>query len=223
MNFTEYALKNRALVYFFVLVLTIGGVYSFFTMSKLEDPAITVKQAMVVTAFPGASAWQVEMEVTDLLEKSIRSMGDLDHVQSRSMDDVSEILVELSSTVPLDELQQNWDILRRKVANVQSQLPEGAQPSMVLDDFGDVYGMFYAMTSDGFDYQQMMDYAQLVRRTVLDIDGVSGVDIYGERQACINIDIQESKMANLGVHPAEIVLTLRGKMQRFIPDITTVG
>lgn len=211
MNFTEYALKNRALVYFFVLVLTIGGVYSFFTMSKLEDPAITVKQAMVVTAFPGASAWQVEMEVTDLLEKSIRSMGDLDHVQSRSMDDVSEILVELSSTVPLDELQQNWDILRRKVANVQSQLPEGAQPSMVLDDFGDVYGMFYAMTSDGFDYQQMMDYAQLVRRTVLDIDGVSGVDIYGERQACINIDIQESKMANLGVHPAEIVLTLRGQ------------
>lgn len=86
-----------------------------------------------------------------------------------------------------------------------------AQPSMVLDDFGDVYGMFYAMTSDGFDYQKMMDYAQLVRRTVLDIDGVSGVDIYGERQACVNIDIQESKMANLGVHPAEIVLTLRGQ------------
>jgi multidrug efflux pump subunit AcrB len=151
------------------------------------------------------------MEVSDVLEKSIRSMGDLDHVESRSMDDVSEILVELSSTVPLDELQQNWDILRRKVANVQSQLPEGAQPSMVLDDFGDVYGMFYAMTSDGFDYQKMMDYAQLVRRTVLDIDGVSGVDIYGERQACVNIDIQESKMANLGVHPAEIVLTLRGQ------------
>lgn len=211
MNFTEYALKNRALVYFFVFVLVVGGIYSFFTMSKLEDPAITVKQAMVVTTFPGASAWQVELEVTDLLEKSIRSMGDLDHVESRSMDDVSEILVELSSTVPLEELQQNWDILRRKVANVQSQLPAGAQPSMVLDDFGDVYGMFYAMTSDGFDYQKMMDYAQLVRRTVLDIDGVSGVDIYGERQACINIDIQEAKMANLGVHPAEIILTLRGQ------------
>lgn len=211
MNFTEYALQNRALVYFFVLVLILGGIYSFFTMSKLEDPAITVKQAMVVTAFPGASAWQVELEVSDVLEKSIRSMGDLDHVESRSMDDVSEILVELSSTVPLDELQQNWDILRRKVANVQSQLPAGAQPSMVLDDFGDVYGMFYAMTSDGFGYQKMMDYAQLVRRSVLDIDGVSSVDIYGERQACINVDIQEAKMANLGIHPAEIILTLRGQ------------
>ena len=91
MNFTEYALKNRALVYFFVCVLVIGGVYSFFTMSKLEDPAITVKQAMIVTAYPGASAYQVELEVTDVLEKSIRTMGDLDHIESRSMDDVGNI------------------------------------------------------------------------------------------------------------------------------------
>ena len=211
MNFTEYALKNKALVYFFVVVLIVGGIYSFITMSKLEDPAITVKQAMVVTAYPGASAYQVELEVTDVLEKSIRSMGDLDHVESRSMDDVSEILVELSSTVPLAELQQNWDILRRKVVNVQAQLPEGAQTSVVMDDFGDVYGMFYAMVSDGFGYQEMMDYAQLVRRTVLDIDGVSSVDIYGEREPCIDVRILEDKMANLGVHPAEIILTLNSQ------------
>lgn len=211
MNFTEYALKNKALVYFFVVVLIVGGIYSFITMSKLEDPAITVKQAMVVTAYPGASAYQVELEVTDVLEKSIRSMGDLDHVESRSMDDVSEILVELSSTVPLAELQQNWDILRRKVVNVQAQLPEGAQTSVVMDDFGDVYGMFYAMVSDGFGYQEMMDYAQLVRRTVLDIDGVSSVEIYGEREPCIDVRILEDKMANLGIHPAEIILTLNSQ------------
>lgn len=213
MNLTEYALKNKALVHFFVFVLVAGGIYSFFTMSKLEDPAITVKQAMVVTAFPGASAYQVELQVTNVLENSIRSMGDLDHVESRSMDDVSEILVELSSTVPLSDLQQNWDILRRKVANVQSQLPPGAQASLVLDDFGDVYGMFYAMTSDGFGYQEMADYAQLVRRTVLDIDGVGSVDIYGERQSCVNIEILEDRMANLGVHPAEVILTLNGQNQ----------
>ena len=223
MNFTEYALKNKALVYFFVFVLVVGGIYSFFTMSKLEDPAITVKQAMVVTTFPGASAWQVELEVTDVLEKSIRSMGDLDHVESRSMDDISLILVELSSTVPLAELQQNWDILRRKVANVQAQLPAGAQPSMVMDDFGDVYGMFYAMTSDGFDYQKMMDYAQLVRRTVLDIDGVSSVDIYGERPACIDIDIQESKMAIWGFILPRSSSPSADKMQRSIPVTITVG
>lgn len=95
------------------------------------------------------------------------------------------------------------------MANVQAQLPAGAQPSTVMDDFGDVYGMFYAMTS--WFVIRKDDYAQLVRRTVLDIDGVSSVDIYGERPACIDIDIQESKMANLGVHPAEIILTLRGQ------------
>ena len=211
MSFTEYALRNKALVYFFVVVLVLGGIYSFFTMSKLEDPEITVKQAMVVTPFPGASAWQVELEVTDLLEKSIRSMGDLDHIESRSMNDVSYILVELGSTVPATELQQKWDILRRKVANVQEQLPEGAESSIVFDDFGDVYGLFYAMTSDGFDSQQMMDYAQLVQRTLLDVKGVSQVELYGAHQTCVNIDIQEAKMANLGVHPAEIVLTLKGQ------------
>ena len=115
MNFTEYALKNRAFVYFFVFVLVDGGIYSFFTMSKFEDPAISVKLDLVVTAYPGASAYLVELEVTDVLEKAIRAMGDLDHVSSRSMDDVSEIMVELSSTGPLAELQQKWDILRRKV------------------------------------------------------------------------------------------------------------
>ena len=213
MSFTEYALRNKALVYFFVFVLVVGGIYAFFTMSKLEDPAITVKQALVVTAYPGASAYQVELEVTDVLEKSIRSMGDLDHIESRSMDDVSEILVELKSTVPLAELQQNWDILRRKVMNVQAQLPQGAQASMIFDDFGDVYGMFYAMTSDGFDYQKMMDYAQLVRRTMLNIEGVSSVDIYGERQSCVDVEILEDKMANLGVHPAQVILTLNSQNQ----------
>ena len=210
-SLTEYALNNRALIRFFVITLVLGGIYSFFVMSKLEDPAITVTQAMVVTVYPGASAWQVELEVTDILEKSIRSMGDLDHIESHSMDNVSYILVELSATLPPAELQQNWDLLRRKVVNVQTQLPSGAQTPMVLDDFGDVYGMFYAMTSDGFGYQDMIDYADLVTRNVLDIDGVSGVVLYGERPSCVNIDIQEAKMANLGVHPAEIMLTLKGQ------------
>ena len=103
-NLADYALNNRALVKFFIAVLVIGGIFAFNSMSKLEDPEIKVKQAMVVTVYPGASAHQVELEVTDVLEKAIRSMGDLDHVSSRSMDDVSEIMVELSSTVPFAEL-----------------------------------------------------------------------------------------------------------------------
>ena len=138
MSLTEYALNNRALVKFFIAVLVIGGIFAFQAMSKLEDPEIKVKQAMIVTVYPGASAHQVELEVTDVLEKSIRSMGSIDHVESKSMADLSMITVELESTIAGDEIEQKWDILRRKVADVQGKLPDGVSPSVVMDDFGDV-------------------------------------------------------------------------------------
>ena len=116
-NLADYALNNRALVKFFIAVLVIGGIFAFNSMSKLEDPEIKVKQAMVVTVYPGASAHQVELEVTDVLEKSIRSMGAISSIESKSMADMSLITVELESTVSPDELEQKWDILRRKVTN----------------------------------------------------------------------------------------------------------
>ena len=142
----NWALDNRKLIYFLVAVLTIGGVFAYYDMSKLEDPEIKVKQAAVVTVYPGASAHQVELEVTDVLEKSIRSMKDIGEVTSRSMNDMSLINVSLSTLVTNEETEQCWDILRRKVADVQAELPEGASVSVVMDDFGDVFGMFYAMT-----------------------------------------------------------------------------
>ena len=209
MSLTEYAFRNKPLIYFFLFVLITGGIYSFFSMSKLEDPEIKVKKALVITVYPGASAHEVELEVTDLLEKSIRSMGDLDHISSRSMANYSEILVELKSTVKEDEIEQRWDVLRRKVANVQSSLPDGVKPSMVFDDFGDVSGMFYAMTSDGLSYSEMTRYANMVKREIENIEGVNRVIIYGEQQPCINVEIRKDKMANLGVHPLEVLNTLK--------------
>ncbi|MGL5682329.1 MAG: efflux RND transporter permease subunit [Marinifilaceae bacterium] len=213
MNLSEKALNNKALVYFIVFILVIGGIYSFFQMSKLEDPAITVKQAMIVTIYPGASAHKVELEVTDVLEKAIRTMGDLDHIESRSMDDVSMIMVELKSTIPPSQLQQKWDILRRKVSAAESRLPQGAQAPLVHDDFGNVYGMFYIMTSDGIESTLMTDYAQMVRRSLQEIPGVSSVVLYGEEKPCVNVEIIQDKIANLGIHPAEILLTLNKQNQ----------
>ncbi len=209
MRLTDYAFKNKPLIYFLLFILVAGGVFSFFSMSKLEDPEIKVKKALVITVYPGASAHQVEMEVTDVLEKSIRSMGNLDHVASRSMADYSEILVELKSTVKDDNIEQKWDILRRKVSNAQMNLPEGARASIVFDDFGDVSGMFYAMTSDGMSYKEMTAYVNLVKRELENMEGVNRVITYGERKACVNVEIIEDKMANLGVHPVEILNTLR--------------
>ncbi len=211
MDLSKIALQNKPLIKFMITVLLVGGLFAFHEMSKLEDPEIKVKQAMVVTVYPGASAHKVELEVTDPLEKAIRSMEGVDNVSSRSMADMSQLTVELKSTVPDNEIQQYWDMLRRKVNDARGQLPSGAQAPLVMDDFGDVYGMFYAMTSDGIDDQQMTDYAQLVKRELQSIPEVGKISIYGDRAECINIDIVQEKIANLGVHPAEILATLNGQ------------
>lgn len=211
MNYSKWALDNSKLIHFLVVILVIGGVMAYDSMSKLEDPAIKVKQAMVVTTYPGASAHQVELEVTDPIEKSIREMSTINNLQSSSYADLSLITVELITTVPNDQVEQQWDMLRRKVANAQSKLPAGASPSMVRDDFGDVYGMFYALTGDGQTDSQLSDYAELIKREVNGIEGVSRVEIYGRRTECINIELRQEKMANLGVMPIEIIQTLNNQ------------
>ena len=211
MNISKWALNRGVLINAFVAVLIIGGLWAFTQMPKLEDPAVRVKQALVVATYPGASAHQVELELTDPIEKSIRQMPGIDHIESSSYADMTIITVELHPTVKDDELEQQWDLLRRKVENIKPSLPKGAQVMTVADDFGDVYGMFYALTGDGLSDRQLSDYAELIKREVLAIDGVTRVDIYGKRQECININLKEEKMANLGVLPTEVIQTLNGQ------------
>jgi multidrug efflux pump subunit AcrB len=208
----NWALSNRKLIYFLVVVLVVGGIGAYSGMSKLEDPEIRVKQATVVTLYPGAPAYQVELEVSDVLEKSIRSIKDVGDVTSRSMNDMSILTVELSTLVQNDGVEQCWDLLRRKVNDVQGGLPEGASTSVVMDDFGDVFGMVYALTyDDGFSDEEAGKYAGLIKQEVMKIDGVSKVDIYGKRNECINIELYVDRLANLGVHPAEVLSTLNGQ------------
>lgn len=211
MNYSKWALDNSKLINFLVIILVIGGIAAYGSMSKLEDPAIKVKQAIIVTTYPGASAHQVELEVTDPLEKTLSEMPTIDNIESSSYADLSLITVELQTTVPNDQVEQQWDLLRRKVANAQASLPSGATQSQVKDDFGDVYGMFFAITGDGHSDKQLNDYAELIKRGVSDIDGVSRVDIYGKRSECINIELSEEKMANLGVMPAQVIQTLNNQ------------
>ena len=212
-DISKWAFENKKLIYFLIAVLIVGGAYSSYEMSKLEDPEITVKLAMVVTTYPGASAHQVELEVTDVLEKNIRSMGNIDNVESYSYNDLSLIQVELKTTVKETDVEQCWDLLRRKVVNAQAELPEGANPSIVKDDFGNVYGMFFALTGDGLSDRELSDYSELVKREVSELDGVERVDLYGKRPECINISLLQDRMANLGVKPAEVLATLNGQNQ----------
>ena len=211
MDISKWAFRNRNLIYFLIAVLLLGGAYSCYQMSKLEDPEIKVKLAMVVTTYPGASAHQVELEVTDVLEKNIRTMGNIDNIESYSYNDLSLIQIELLSTVPDDDVEQCWDMLRRKVSDARALLPEGATTPIVKDDFGNVYGMFYALTGDGLSDRELSDYAELIKREVSSLEGIDRVELYGKRPECINISLLQDRMANLGVKPAEVLATLNGQ------------
>ena len=213
MDISQWAFRNRNLIYFFIAVLVAGGILSCYQMSKLEDPEVKVKLAMVVTTYPGASAHQVELEVTDVLEKSIRTMGDIDNIESYSYNDLSLIQVELLSTVSDDRVEQYWDMLRRKVNDAKASLPSGVSPPLVKDDFGNVFGMFYALTGDGMNDRELSDYAELIKREVNNMEGIDRVDLYGKRPECINISLLQDRMANLGVKPLEVLSTLNGQNQ----------
>ncbi|MDD3300956.1 MAG: efflux RND transporter permease subunit, partial [Bacteroidales bacterium] len=212
-DFGKWALKNRKFIYFATFILIAGGIISYVNMSKLEDPEIRVKQAVVVTTYPGASAHEVELEVTEPLESAIRSIKGVETVSSRSQNDVSIIEVYLYQTVPDKEVEQKWDILRRKVGDLAHSLPHAAGKPIVKDDFGDVSGLFYAITNDGYSPSEMRNYLEYLKREIKDIDGVTAINIYGLEEECVNIELLQNKMANMGVHPAEVLATLNGQNQ----------
>lgn len=217
-NISKWAFDNTRLVQFLVMVLVVGGLFCAWAMSKLEDPEIKVKLSVVATVYPEASAHQVELEVTDPLEKAIRTISNVSNVESVSMNDLSIINVELQSTVRDDEVEQCWDILRRRVDDCAATLPPGVRKPLVQEDFSNVYGLFYAMTAEGFSPRETDDYAQFIRRAILDLDGVDKVQLYGVPTEAINISLNRDRMANLGVKPLEVISTLNNQN-----DVTYAG
>ena len=210
MDISKWGLNNRKLIYFLVAVLVIGGIFGLQKMSKLEDPEIKIKIATVVAIYPGATAHQVELEVTDPLEKAIRTMDNLNIVDSRSTDDMALLQVELTPDTPDDEIEQYWDMLRRKVRDIAGNMPSSVR-LMVKDDFNKVYGLFYAVTNDGYTQREFNDFVDLAQREITNVNGVARVEIYGKHKECINIKLDEKRMAHLGVLPVEVLMTLNGQ------------
>ncbi|MDO4497230.1 MAG: efflux RND transporter permease subunit, partial [Bacteroidales bacterium] len=211
MDLGKWAFNNSKLVHFIIAVLLIGGLFSYYKLPKLEDPEIVVRQAVVAGIYPGASAHEVELELVDPLEKAIRQMPDIESVESKALADMCIISVTLTSTTPANELEQHWDILRRKVASVQ--LPAGVSGVSVRDDVGDVFGMFYAITGDGLTDKQLSDYAEYIKREVSLIEGVKRVSIYGKRPEGIRVTMHQDKMAHMGVSPIEVIQTLNAQSE----------
>ncbi|WP_461632916.1 efflux RND transporter permease subunit [Labilibaculum euxinus] len=223
MNFTEAVLNHRKVLLFVLIAIVFGGVVAFTKMSKLEDAEISVKSALVITKYPGASPHEVELRVTDILETAIQSMDNIDFIESRSMAGYSEITVEIASSVRTKDLPQIWDVLRRKVNDVSVYLPSGVSHPMVFDDYGDVYGIFLALSGDGFSDEELKDYSRYMKRELLLVPGVKRINLFGEQQSCVNIEISQEKMAFLGIHPYKVIQILDAQNKIVDPGTFKVG
>ncbi|RGR13137.1 AcrB/AcrD/AcrF family protein [Parabacteroides merdae] len=210
MNLPVYSLENKKIIYFFLAIMLIGGIYSFFKLPKKEDSPFVIKQAVLVTQYPGATPQEVEKLITEPIEREIQSMSDVFQIKSESYFGMSKILIELQPTLAPDYMPVKWDELRRKVANIQPRLPSGASAINVSDDFGDVFGIYYALTADeGFTYDDMRDWAQKIKTELTPIQGVQKVYLFAEQTQVVNVRISVPKLANLGIDPNSIQQVLQ--------------
>jgi len=194
-----------------MVVLIIGGLMSFQNMPRLEDPEFTIKEAQVVTAYPGATAEEVEREVTEVIERAAQQMGQLKRVTSRSERGRSTVSVSMKDQYGKDKLPQIWDELRRKINDAQSELPPGAQPSIVADDYGDVYGVFFGLTGDGYSYAELETILKRLQRELLLVDNVRKISLYGVQTEAVYIEIARAKLATLGISQEAIYGALSDK------------
>ena len=210
MNLPVYSLENKKIIYFFLAIMLIGGIYSFFKLPKKEDSPFVIKQAVLVTQYPGATPQEVEKLITEPIEREIQSMSDVFQIKSESYFGMSKISIELQPTLAPDYMPVKWDELRRKVANIQPRLPSGASAINVSDDFGDVFGIYYALTADeGFTYDDMRDWAQKIKTELTPIQGVQKVYLFAEQTQVVNVRISVPKLANLGIDPNSIQQVLQ--------------
>ncbi|MBK1791333.1 efflux RND transporter permease subunit [Persicirhabdus sediminis] len=208
MNIADFCIKRKVLTLVLTFVMLIGGYVSFQDMSRLEDPEFTIKQALVITPYPGASAGEVQEEVTDRLETALQQMAQLKEIESKSERGLSTITVHIKDQYKQDDLKQVWDELRNKVSDAQSQLPPGAAGSIVQDDFGDVYGVYFVLYGDDYSYAELKEVADMLRKELLLVDDVAKIDIHGNISEAIYIEPKWAVMAKIGLSTDQIIARL---------------
>ncbi|GAA0788141.1 MULTISPECIES: efflux RND transporter permease subunit [Pseudomonadati] len=201
MNIAGYFVKNTVISWMFTLILLVGGLMAFTGLGQLEDPPFTIKDAVVVTLYPGATSTEVEEEVTYLVEKAIQELPYIDKIRSLSTSGMSQITVTMKNNYGPNELPQIWDELRRKVNDMSSSLPPGARAPMVNDDFGDVYGIMLMVSGEDYSYRDISDYVDYVKRELELIPGVGKVSLAGKQQEQVFVEMSLNKAASSNIDP----------------------
>ena len=220
MSLAQVAIEKRAVTYFTVGLLILAGIASFFALGQLEDPEFTVKDALIITPYPGASPTEVELEVTDRIELALQEMAEIKEITSWSTPGLSMVKVNIKAEFWSDRLPQVWDQLRRKVRDLEGSLPPGAGRPDVGDDFGDVFGFQLAVTGDGFSYAELEHYAKDIRKELSVVEGVARVDLWGVQDKVVYIDASATQLAELGITDASLIATL--EQQNMVVDAGSV-
>ncbi len=206
---TKYFMKRPTIFWSLIVGILIAGVLAFNTMPKLEDPAVAVKQAMVIVPYPGASAHEVELNVAQIMEDQLRTMPNVRKIKTECQSGIAKITVEFELSVLMKDMEQQFDLLRRKVHDISSKLPAGTYDPIVMDDMMDVYGIFYALTGDGYDYPELTRQAKYLRRQLLAVPGVKRVTIGGTRDETVEITLSKEELSRNGLLPTQIMMALQ--------------
>ncbi len=222
MNIAEIAIEKNVITYTMMVLLLVGGVLGFRNIGKLEDPDFTIRDVMVITPYPGASPREVEEEVSDVIERAAQQIADVEEVRSESSNDRSTVTVTFREGIPSQEYRQLFDELRRKIGDAQIQLPPGAGPSLVNDDFGDVYGIFYAVTGEGFSQKELSDFARDLEKELLTVPGVNKVALWGIPQEVVYVEISQSQLSNMDI-PEDYIFSLLYDQNMVVPTGTVLN
>jgi len=219
----EKLLNQKAMISTILFAVLIGGFIAYNNIGKLEDAEIPIKAATVVTVYPGATAHEVELEVTDVLEKAIQKLENIDEISSVSRPGLSIITINIKATVKTPQLPQLWDHLRRKVNDAKSSLPSGAMDPIVNDDFADVYGILYAVTAEGYTQEELTKYTEYIERELLGVDGVRRSQIFGEQTQTIDVVFSPEQLAGLNVNPMYIAAAIQNETAIINPGSVISG
>lgn len=209
LNLAEWAIRHKQIVYFFIIAIITGGLWSYFHLGRSEDPDFTIRQAVVTAAWPGASAQQITQQVTDPLEKKLQDTKGLDYIKSFTHDGKTVIYVNLKDSVPKEEMQTRWHEIRNLVNDEWSSLPSGVMGPYINDRFDDVYGSIYAVTGDGFSYEEKRKYAENIRQRLTGVEDVQKVELLGVQKQEIYVEMDQNKLASFGMRPSDVFAMLQ--------------
>lgn len=209
LNLAEWAIKHKPIVYFFIFFIILGGFWSYFHLGRSEDPDFTIRQAVVTAAWPGATAEQITEQVTDPLEKKLQDTKGLDYLKSFTHDGKTVIYVNLKDSVKKDDIQTRWHEMRNLVNDEWANLPSGVYGPYINDRFDDVYGSIYAITGDGYSYEEKRQQAEKIRRRLTAVEDVQKVELLGVQEQNIYIEMDQNKLASFGMNPSDVFRILQ--------------